>query len=392
MCNMGAWMDKSEASGSVEGGAIAAFLSKENLKGRFKFLKVWPLIIGIFLLLFAIALERVQLLETEPVQTGSEAAARSAEAPPRPAESFISYHTFIALLSELGVAFVIAWIVSMAIEAAARREQNESINEAREAIMRDVFEAAFRIRQDPDYVRSVIQTCLEQRLTREDYNIHYRISPFPPVQEHELGVDPGRFVKIGVGIRYRVRNGGSRREAFSIKYSIPTRAGVLREIAQVTGVRIGEKAMTGEGVKVFEAKASDLKHDTTLDGDRLYSFEVDLGPMESIEIQIDAVLVKEMSDSDTFGFSQPTKGATIMIHNSVPDLRFGVQARTGSAMRTVRSPDDGAVGEWRIDGPVLPYQSVNIWWRSPADDGEVPMKARPAQLQPDGGQAVISAE
>ncbi len=78
------------------------------------------------------------------------------------------------IVSKLGFAFIIAWAVSLAIEAGARAEQRKTADETMERIERDVFEGALGTRHQRSYVRSVVETCLEQTLARENYRIKSR--------------------------------------------------------------------------------------------------------------------------------------------------------------------------------------------------------------------------
>jgi len=324
-------------------------------------LKGWPLFAGVGLFVVALALERIALFSADPAHANEVAK-----------QSILNFHNVILVVSELGFAFVIAWVVSLAIEAGARAQQNRAVEEAIKRIGHDVFEGALGIKHDKAYVRSVIETCLDQPLTRELYRIHYRIEPFPAGDAERLGIENDRFVLVHAKISYTVRNAGRNREVFRMTYGIPCRSGDLRDFSRLTALVIGDARYPNpQEAAQFELPADAVEPEFGANAnDRNYRFAVELDASETVDIVMNATLVKEMSDSDTFGFSRPTTGAIIQITSAVLGLRFGVQARTSSKLQTVSEPDGGN-GEWQIDGSILPYQSVNLWWRSAADDGAI---------------------
>ena len=111
-----------------------------------------------------------------------------------------------------------------------------------------------------------------------------------------------------------------------------------------------------------------------------YLIEFELGPDESVEISFEAQLVKEMSDSETFGFGLPTMDAKLALTVNLPNMVLGAAPRIIGKLDTERAPDDGRKGEWKFDHPILPYNSVILWWRTKADDGSAEEAAE--QLPP----------
>lgn len=315
--------------------------------------KLWPFFIGAVFILLGIALEHPMLLGH-----GSADAAESSS-------SIFIAKTIVLWASEIGYAFFIAGIVSWFIEASARQEQNDDFRSAREAISKDVFQGVFGIRHSKEYVRAVIGTCLESAMVREDYELTYEIDPFPPAEADRLGIEPDRFVLVRASIRYTARNLGPERAKFPTGYGIPVRSGGLRDFSKMETLQIGPKIFTPQEIAALEVVPAD--GDTH--GERTYDFPVELDPQASASVALTVSLVKELSDNDPFGFRRPTMGCRITLSMGVPGLRFGATPRTSAKLVEVRSPVLGRTGEWRIEGPILPFDSVILWWRSPEDDG-----------------------
>jgi hypothetical protein len=275
--------------------------------------------------------------------------------------------TIILLIAEIGYAFIIAWIVSVAIEAIATAERNKEVTDQREMIANDVMQAVFGIRHEKSYVRSVIETCFEQPHFREDYDLHYRVECFPESDRDRLNLEEGRFVLMHTHMRYRVRNMSGKDESFRIGYGLPTRSHVLHDLCKVTAISVGGVAFKGS--EVAQTEITHNGENVPLN-DRAYEFFVPVVGGGSVEILIKSQTVKEMSDNDTFGFRYPTSNARLRMDVNVEGLIFGVTPRVAANILEIVPPTDWT-GEWKIDGPILPFNSVVFWWRTPKDDGQL---------------------
>lgn len=313
----------------------------------------WPFVVGSVFILISIALEH-----------GFDV---FGSLPTVPESMIYTKKTVILLVAEIGYAFIIAWIVSASIEAAATAEHHKDVKAARELIANDVTHAIFGIRHEKNYVRAVIETCFEQPHFREDYDLAYRIESFPEKERYELNLESGRFVIMKTRMRYRVRNMSSGDEKFRIGYGLPTRSNTLAELCRVTAVTVSGKSYTKA-----EIEATEVTHngENVSANDRAYEFFVDVAGAGSVDVLIESQTVKEMSDNDTFGFRFPTTNARLRMDVNVDGLIFGVTPRVAARLVEVISPANQS-GEWKIDGPILPYNSVVFWWRTPKDDGQI---------------------
>jgi len=233
------------------------------------------------------------------------------------------------------------------------------------------------LRHDPVYIRSIIETVLEAKLVRDNYEVTYRIDPFPADEAIAKGIDASRFVLLTLRSRYRLRSVALSKIHFHVKFGIPIRGGSFADIGKLTGIRIDDE-IWGEdrlpGLIVDVGDPNQLFH----------SIDTDLEPGGSKVIQIDGQMVKELSDSEMFGFLHPTMGMSLKLNVNVPGLKFGMRARTASPEKEVHKADNRS-GEWAIDGPIMPYNSVVLWWRSAEDDGVVPDIASP-EVAEGGGE------
>lgn len=312
----------------------------------------WPFYVGSVFILVAIALEHgfdvFGVLPTVPVSM------------------IYTKKTIILLIAEIGYAFIIAWIVAEALEANAKAEHLKEVKEARELIAKDVTHAIFGIRHDPQYVRAVLETCFEQPHFREDYDLQYRIDSFPAKEAAKLGIEPSRFVLMSTRMRYRVRNMGAKEEKFRIGYGLPMRSGQLEKFSKITAITTGSKTYSASEISEMEVPHNG---ENVPLNDKAYEFYVTVAGGGSIDVLIESQTVKELSDNDTFGFRFPTTNARLRMDVNIDELKFGVTARVAANLVEIIPPTDRS-GEWKIDGPILPYNSVVFWWRTPQDDGQ----------------------
>lgn len=335
-----------------------------------------PLVIGAFCILIAIALEHAVL----PARGNAE----------HPATGLIfALDTLILLIAEVGYAFVIAWVVSWFIERRAHTAHMQSLDDARRQIetevaqhlqtlldrqtqiQADVFHGAIGLAYPPSYVKTVIESALSSKIIREDYEITYRLERLSQAEASKHGVDRTRFLALHSTARFNARNVSNDTQHFQMEYGLPIRGGALRELTRLTELQFGDR-------KFLKAAIDDLAHYDEVRGNKSYSIDEPIPPGQAIPCVLKAVVVKELSDTEVFGFRDPTMRLTVRLNVDVPGLRFGASPRCASPMQTINAPD-GRTGEWRIEGALLPRNSFTIWWRSPADDGEKgPLEPQPS--------------
>lgn len=333
----------------------------------------WPILIGASLILLSLALEHVFHL------TGG-------------LSNVISSKLVVLFVAELGIAFVIAFIVSRAVEYQASQKHLDSLNSARREIvsenekltaamaawradalkeiivtqggsLKETISRIYSATFSDDYVKAALESCFGYKLVREDYNISYRIDSFEKEDCEGLDIDCERFVKVTATIGYKVRNVSSATADLDITYGIPVRPGHLSSYPRAIHMKVGER----------EYSADELAKMATYDDDSMerdYKIGASIPSGSSLDVAIVAQLVKEISGSDTFGFRYPTTRATLRLDCNVtsPKLQIGAAARIASGMRKAGAAPDGRSLEWRVDGSILPFNSVVFWWRRPEED------------------------
>lgn len=275
-----------------------------------------------------------------------------------------SWKAVIGLLKEIGFALIIAWAVSYGIERSAKKREHEAHEHARKQMASDVVHAVFGLLHSPAYVRTVVETTLQCRIVRLAYKVNYLIEPLTEKETANLRVTPGRFVKLTQVSSYTFRNVSASPIKHPVRYALPVRAGAkLYEFAGITKIRIGDKEIVGaDTTKAIVSGKDELF--------KAYSWDRTIEPGGELPVVVEAVSLKELSDNEVWGSYHATyEGMVMTVRSAVPEIaRFGIRNLTATPTTKVYETL-GQNAEWKIDGPILPNDSVVFWWRSAEDDG-----------------------
>lgn len=299
-----------------------------------------------------------------------------------------SWKSLISLLKELGFALIIAWAVSYLIEQHAKRREHEAHEAARKQMASDVVHAVFGLQHLPAYVRTVVETTLQCRVIRKHYSADYTIEHLSVDEAKRLGVKRGRFVKLTQISSYTFNNVSPAPVKHAIKYALPVRAGTkLHDFAGITKIRIDGKEFSGKALD----KAVTSKKDGFY---KSYQWDRTIDPDKEIEVVVEAVSLKELSDTEVWGNYHATyEGMVMTVRSEVPEIAtFGIRCLTATDSELVHETP-GKTAQWKIEGPILPNDSVVFWWRSAEDDGTPPSTPqKPSATKKGAGTAAAEVE
>lgn len=326
-------------------GDAAAPVGKKTKKFRVYWGIFWG---GIFLILLAVVLEAKGIPNYKAFNDGY---------------GVWSKKSLVAFMKEWGFAFVIAWAISYLIDKQAKEREHEAHTESNKQMAENVVHAVFGLQHAIPYVRKVVERTLKSEVVREHYQTHYSITSLTPDEVQKYGLQPDRFVKLTQRSKYSFRNVSAQTVNFVVRYAIAVRGGTLQDAAGVTYVTIGGKRIPDGALKRSMKIVGD--------GYKAYAWDTKINPgaKNSLEILVEAVSFKELSDTEVWGNYHPTyEGMDMTVRIDVPDIaRFGIRALTATEPECLFRNDLEA--QWVIRGPILPNDSVVFWWRSKADDG-----------------------
>lgn len=262
-------------------------------------------------------------------------------------------HSIAALAKELAFALLIALVIATGIERQARQSDAALVAQARQRIAEDVFRGVFEAELPREYVDTVVRTMFKQSVVREYQQVTDTLWRFAP--EELSGISHSVSLRRQHRVfAYRLRNVSKYRITHSVRYQMPLREN-LEHLAKVLRLKIGERA--------FED--SELEALRRVDGySARYSYDIELAPDETIIVSGEAVVAKDASDNDVWGSFLPTLEYEYSLIIEDRPAIFGVRAIAGNELVQLHCDHERGVGRWRMDGPLLPYESVVVWWRT----------------------------
>lgn len=154
---------------------------------------------------------------------------------------------------------------------------------------------------------------------------------------------------------------------FCVRYALPVRSG--KKLQDFSGVR----QISIDGKKLNEAEISGGLSKKLDDAYKSYSWARPISGGASLAVHVEAVSLKELSDSEVWGNAHATyKGAELTLDVRIPEATYGMRSLTATEAVQVYDKLDHTGAAWVIDGPILPRESVVLWWRVAEDDGLAP--------------------
>jgi hypothetical protein len=278
---------------------------------------------------------------------------------------------------ELGVALLVAYIIGTAIDVQTRRKEarnrlreKEDLKRRREAeqlealdreqkMVQDVFRGVLGIRHSTAYVRKVIETTLEKRVVRRMVSLIYTLRRLDEAERGRIE-DADRFMILDQAVSFELQNLSTEETEVDVCLVVPIRQGKnLHDESKLQAVSIGGKALRPDQI-VETGSGGDSK---------CYSWKHTIPGSGRLPVSFKQRLIKEESDTEVWCATYAcTEGLTLQVV-APGDLHMGIRNNTASRDRVETDPSDNGVGVWKIDGPILPNDSVVFYWRTPVDEG-----------------------
>ena len=268
---------------------------------------------------------------------------------------------FVRMLAQLsvevGFAFLIALILGIVIERAARIAQQGSIDRAISAIAQDVLRETYAVTTPRQIVSLAISSVFEVPIIRREHKMVLTIKPIDEIVDGETI----RQKLLVVESDALLENTSGRAVTHEIRLQLPTRLEEpLRDMAKLTGGLIGTRYLDEAYIKEGDEGALDTVYE------RKYLWKCELRAGESVRVIFNYQVVKDDSDNEVWTSLLPSFGPEVVVDMQCPDLEWGLDGLFSGAFREL----DGKTGARRAGrsrfiapAPLLPYQGLVVWWR-----------------------------
>jgi len=265
--------------------------------------------------------------------------------------------TWVSFIKELGIAFFIALIISIAIERAARTEFDKTIKQRVTEIQENVFKSTFSRNIPKALIDEVENLVLRADFIRRDHRTTYRLSIRSARAINPAIVNDFNVVFIDKTTFYVVKNVSGVRKDFSVKVGIekpPIEE--LKNYVSIDQVRIRDQELTPEMIRGGDM---DLQ-------DAFKNFEHtvrNIEPNQEVTVLTKCTVIKMLTDVEIWRSLLPSDGMHLTVQFPPGTGAFGASSLHRAEVSKLVSDDAAGYHEWKLDQAVLPHQGIVFWWK-----------------------------
>jgi hypothetical protein len=267
----------------------------------------------------------------------------------------LNLHTVTTVLAELGFALLISFAIAITVERQARNRDSAAHEAMRKRIAQDVFQGVFSEHLPRNYISAVIRQNLQTNIIRRDVRIIENMSLDNHERYNDVSDILNRTLRCEREIRFTLSN-LSDREIMEIgRLFVP----ILDE-GFIQDTRLNSLVLDGY---VIDKSLLDEYRQVDFEGGSVnYAWPIPIGPSRSVEIEIKTTHFKNSRDTEILSSLYPTLGLELIFRSSAPLTHLGFRARTAHEVSSAYSDAGKGIGTWRIEGPMLPNESITYWW------------------------------
>lgn len=261
--------------------------------------------------------------------------------------------TVALFISELGFAFVIAFVISVGIEMRSRREHNALVAMQLAAANRNIFEAIYKVRMPPEVFQEIEEKIIKQKFYRKNTHIYYTFSSQDnPIEGHEIS----KIFKVEVNLSYDVENLSDDDDDFDLRVFIETP--LIRELSdrvQLIDLLLDGKSISREELEKARRNWADTENYIR------YRYPIPVQGGHSRKVEIIYEMVKLERDNEAWRSFYPCDSLRLTLILPT-NLTCSVDAIHPDGITSTKGKAGDQLREFRIDKPLLPAHGVLFWW------------------------------
>lgn len=278
---------------------------------------------------------------------------------------YANLHFWAGALKEAGFAVFIAAFVGLVIEQRSRLRMEQEISTYTQSIAKDVFLSTMRLSASESVWDELQELINKMQVIRENLVATYELVELKNVPE--LGLDPDLLAELSpdyVALKwnsdFRIINKSELPVDHVLTYTYPVRHELehARELSVIHRIKAGKEEKSREDI---ERESSGAEWD---EGERLFRWPIQIPPKDHLDVSSTIYLLKGRGDNEVWATMLPTENFHLTFINSLGDhLETGIQSNFSGQMDEEQPSQAGQVRRWRATRPLLPFQSVIVWWR-----------------------------
>lgn len=258
-------------------------------------------------------------------------------------------------LTEIGFAFVIAWVVGQTFERAAKAEYNEYIQEQEKALSQNILRFLFNVDHTKSVFKVVTDHVLSKPLIKDKQLVDYSI-----VEEH---VDTD-WLTINCFFDYTLRNISNKDVDKDIRFHFAD-SDLPKELSGIDTLALGLLTLEIGEEKYDPSQFPDLvDKGSGAAGQLCYSVRRTIKQGETLRVRISLGQLKHATDSETWTTYDTCEELEVNFRYDSTKFNASVEALHPSREFASLQPPTGASGilRARISEPLLPANGFVPWW------------------------------
>ena len=276
------------------------------------------------------------------------------------------------LVSEIGIAGIVAIIIVLTIERYTRASHQRESQRLISTINRNIFYAVFQKYIPEEVFTEVKNALIKSDVTRSDYTIIYELK-LPRDVEHlrsDQNAKDYLFCEIESG--YVIKNITDKPIQTEIKMELENSLNpFLKSYMKVLSLEIGGKEKKGvelDGTNnSVKGNAGDVYFIKRTKTHLVMTYLLSMKAKESISVKTCAQTIKRSEDQEVWSSRIPSTGLVIKV--KAPKI-IDLSAKANHSNPFPPTPDTtdrNGYAVWNLNHGIFPYQSIVLWWYKPDD-------------------------
>ncbi|MEQ8815573.1 hypothetical protein [Thalassobaculum sp.] len=267
-------------------------------------------------------------------------------------------YTWIAVLKELFFALVIACVVSVGIEATAKKELNNEISENLRRIQENVLAATFGKQIPSELFSETRDLVLKADFVRTRHRAQYVLSVVN-LKDLKITSYDLKMIKMVVIVYSTVKNVSGTKKDYDVRLEVEKAPFIeLEPLTVIKRIQIGETELGKGSIRFADAS----ERDTDM-YKKLHHTVSSIEPGSEINIVTEINSFKFMTDTEVWRSLYPGLNMDLEVQFPPEILKVGASALHRTGARSVLTDSASGRYNWQIDQPVLPHQGMLFWWR-----------------------------
>jgi hypothetical protein len=261
------------------------------------------------------------------------------------------------ICKELGVAFLIAYIIAILIEKKAREAQDRLFREQLHRVQKNVIEAVYAKKIPDDFLKYIETHLFEQKFYRKNLDVNYLIS-----------LRKDNTVEVNLATAYEVTNNSYSTSSYEVRISIekPFRID-LHEHVKLKRLYVKAEASAAPLVDLDEKGIEDAVRKNTIkrsDTSALinYTYTFDINPSVIFSVRSEKTWLAKTDGYDFWRGAAPSDGIRYTVVRNDENLNIHVIAIHPTVPVKVFGGPGEATQTWEIKSPLAPHQGFLVWW------------------------------